>query len=109
MAGRQEKLQKSSQRSNSSFQENNKMQDLIAYTYGSVTKDQSGPWGFAVKQGATAIHEDSAAFTVSASSFNLGDGSSHACPPPLDYLKRWLRTHMPSSSDSMSLLQKVEW
>ena len=32
----------------------------IVYTDGSVTKDQSG-WGFTVKQGATTIHEDSAA------------------------------------------------
>jgi len=36
------------------------------YTDGSVTKDQSG-WGFTVKQGATTIHEDSAAYTVSTS------------------------------------------
>ena len=35
-----------------------------------VTKDQSG-WGFNVKQGATTIHEDSAAYTVSTSSFTM--------------------------------------
>ena len=33
---------------------------LIVYTDGSVTKDKSG-WGFTDKQGATTIHEDSAA------------------------------------------------
>ena len=49
------------------IQENSKPQDLIAYTDGSVTKDQSG-WGLTVKPGATTIHEDSAAYTVSASS-----------------------------------------
>ena len=43
-----------------------KPQDLIVYTDGSVTKDQSG-WGFTVKQGATLIHEDIAAYTVSTS------------------------------------------
>ena len=32
------------------IEENSKPQDLIAYTHGSVTKDQSG-WGFTVKQG----------------------------------------------------------
>ena len=52
------------------IQENSKPQDLIMYTDGSVTKDQSG-WGFAVKQGATTIHEDSAAYTVSASSLTM--------------------------------------
>ena len=46
------------------IQENSKPQDLIVYTDDSVTKDQSG-WGFTVKQGATIIHEDSAAYTVS--------------------------------------------
>ena len=40
---------------------NSKPQDLIVYTGGSVSKDQSG-WGFSVKQGATAIHVDSAAY-----------------------------------------------
>ena len=49
------------------IEENSKPQDLIMYTDGSVTKHQSG-WGFTVKQGATIIHEDSAAHTVSTSS-----------------------------------------
>ena len=48
------------------IQQNNKLPDLIVYTDGSVTKDQSG-WGFTVKQGATTIHEDSTAYTVSIS------------------------------------------
>ena len=52
------------------IQQNSKPQDLIVYTDGSVTKDQSG-WGFTVKQGATTIHEDSAAYTVSASSLTM--------------------------------------
>ena len=52
------------------IQENSKPQDLIMYPDGSVTKHQSG-WGFAVKQGATTIHEDSAAYTVSASSLTM--------------------------------------
>ena len=37
------------------IEENSKPQDLIVYSDGSVTKDQSG-WGFTVKQGATTIH-----------------------------------------------------
>ena len=40
------------------------------YTDGSVTKDQSG-WGVTVKQGATTIHEDSAANMVSTSSLTV--------------------------------------
>ena len=50
--------------------ENSKPQDLIVYTDGSVTKGQSG-WAFTVKQGATTIHEDSAAFTVSTASLTM--------------------------------------
>ena len=48
------------------IQENSRPQDLIVHTDGSVTKDQSG-WGFTVKQGATTIHEDSAAYIYSLS------------------------------------------
>ena len=40
---------------------------------GSVTKDQS-EWGFTVNQGATTIHEESAAYTVSGSSLTISDG-----------------------------------
>ena len=50
--------------------ENSKPQDPIVHTDGSVTKDQSG-LGFTVKQGATAIHEDSAAYTVSTVSLTM--------------------------------------
>ena len=42
----------------------------MVYTDDSVTKDQSG-WGFTVKQGATTIHEDSAAYTVSTSTLTM--------------------------------------
>ena len=62
----------------------------------SVTKDQSR-WGFTVKQGATTIHEDSAAYTVSSSSLTM---EVKAATRAL----RWIvsrgdrRTHMPSSS-----------
>ena len=52
------------------IQENSEPQDLIVYTDGSFTIDQSG-WGFTVKQGATTIHEDSAAYTVSTSSLTM--------------------------------------
>ena len=52
------------------IQENSKLQDLIVYTDGSVTKDQSG-WGFTVKQGVTTTHEDIAAYTVSTSSLMM--------------------------------------
>ena len=77
------------------IQESSKPQDLIVYSHGSVTKDQSG-WGFTVKQGATAIHEDSAAPTVSTSSLTMEvEAVIHAL--------RWIasggdRSHMPSSS-----------
>ena len=88
-------------------QENIKPQDLIVYTDGSVTKDQSG-WGFTVKQGATTIHEDSAAYTVSTSSLTMEvEAVIHALC--------WIAsrgdsqtTHAIILIDSMSLLQKVK-
>jgi len=40
------------------------------YTDGSVIKEQPG-WGFTVKQGATTIYEDSAAYKVSTSSLTV--------------------------------------
>ena len=77
------------------------------YTDGSVTKDQSG-WGFTVKQGATTIHEDGAAYTVSTSSFTMEvEAVIHAL--------RWIAsrgdsrtTHAIILTDSMSLLQKMK-
>jgi len=77
------------------------------YTDGSVTKDQSG-WCFTVKQGATTIHEDSAAYTVSTSSFTMEvEAVTHAL--------RWIASLADSRTtlaiilaDSMSLLQKVK-
>ena len=82
--------------------------DLIVYIDGSVTKDQSG-WGFTVKQGATLIHEDIAAYTVSTSSLTMEvEAVTHA--------HRWIAsrgdnqsTHAIFLTDSMSLLQKMEW
>ena len=52
------------------IQENSKPQDRRMYIDGSATNDQSG-WGFIVKQGATTIHEDSAAYMVSTSSLTM--------------------------------------
>ena len=42
---------------------NSKPHDIMIYTDGSVTKDRSG-WGFTVKQGGRAVHEDSGAHRV---------------------------------------------
>ena len=89
------------------IQQNNKLPDLIVYTDGSVTKDQSG-WGFTVKQGATTIHKDSAAYTVSTSSLTMEvEAVTHAL--------RWIassgdsqKTHAIIFTDSTSLLQKVK-
>jgi ribonuclease HI len=80
---------------------------ISVYTDGSVTKDQSG-WGFTVKQGATTIHEDSAAYEVSTSSLTMEtEAVTHAL--------RWIAsrgnsqtTHAIILTDSMSLLQKVK-
>ena len=88
-------------------QENSKPQDLIVYTDGSVTKDQSG-WGFTVKQGATTIHEHSAPYTGSTSSLTMEvEAVTHAL--------RWIATrgdrrttHTILLRDSVSLLQKVK-
>ena len=46
------------------------------YSNGTATKDRSG-WGFTVKQGATAIPEDSAAYTVSTSSLKRKQNQSY--------------------------------
>ena len=86
-------------------EEYSKPQDLIMYTDCSVTKDQSG-WGF--KQGATTLHEDSAACTVSTSSLTMEvEAVIHALC--------WIAsrgdsqtTHAIILIDSMSLLQKVK-
>ena len=57
-------LERPASRTNSEIklliQENGKLQDLFAYTDGSVTKDQLGR-GFTAKQCETTIHGDSAA------------------------------------------------
>ena len=57
-------------------------------------KDQSG-WGFTVKQGATAIHEDSAGLNLQ---LDNGGGSSHPCPPVGLPQEVTVGPHMPSSS-----------
>ena len=91
------------------IQENGKYtQDLIMYTEGSFTKDQSG-WGFTGKQGATTIHEDSAAYEDTTSILTTEvEAITHAL--------RWIAsrgdsqtTHAIIFTDSMSLLRKVEW
>ena len=89
------------------IQENSKPQDLIVYTDGSVTKDLSGR-GFTVKQCATTIHEDSAAYTVSTSSLTMeAEAVTHAL--------RWIAsrgdsqtTHAIILTHSISLLQNVK-
>ena len=79
------------------IQENSKQQDPID---GSVSKDQS-EWGFTVKQGATTIHEDSAAYMVSTSSLTIQlEAVTHA--------RCWIASRGDSQiihdiSDSMSL------
>ena len=88
------------------IRENSKPQDLIVYTDGSVTRDQSG-WGFTVKQGETTTHENSGACTFSTSSF----------PTEVEAVTRavrWIASRGDSRTadaiiftDSMSLLQKV--
>ena len=90
------------------IQENNRPQYLLVYTDGS--KDQSG-WSFTVKQGATTIHEESAAYTVSTSTLAMEvEAITHAL--------HWIASRGDSRTtraiivtDSMSLLQKVtvEW
>ena len=68
------------------------------YTDGSVSKDQS-EWDFTVKQGATTIREDSAAYTVSTSSLTMEvEAVTHAL--------RWTAILL---TDSVSLLQSEKW
>ena len=70
------------------IQENSKPQDLIVYTDGSLSKDQSG-WSFTVKQGVTTVHEDSAAYMVSTSSLTREvEAVTHTLCP-----KRWQSDH----------------
>ena len=47
-----------------------KPHDIVIYTDGSVTRDRSG-WGFTVKQGQRAEHEDSGAHRVTISSLTM--------------------------------------
>ncbi len=80
------------------IQENSKPQDLIVYTDGSVSKDQS-EWDFIVTQGATTIREDSAAYLVSTSSLTVDvEAVTHAL--------RWIAILL---TDSVSLLQSEKW
>ena len=74
------------------------------YTDGSITKDQSG-WGFTVKQGATTIHEDSAACMVSTSSLTM---EVEVVTHVFRGLPRevTVRPHMPSSSQIQSVCYK---
>ena len=73
----------------------------------SVTKDQSGWWGFTVKQVTTTPHEDSAAYTVSATSLTIEvEAVTHAL--------RWLSsrgysrtTHAILLTDSVNLVQTM--
>ena len=49
---------------------NSKPHDIVIYTDGSVTRDQSG-WGFWAKQGGRTVHEDSGAHTVTTSGLTM--------------------------------------
>ena len=76
------------------------------YSDGSVTNDQSG-WGFNVKQGATTIHDDSTACTVSTSLTMEVEAVTHA--------PRWIASRDDSQTsraiiliDSRSLIPKVK-
>ena len=102
MASRQNRV-----RDQASHSRKQKTQDLIVYTDGSVTKDQSG-WGFTVKQGVTTIHEDSAAYTVSTSSLTMeAEAVTHAIRSTASSGDSQT-THATILTDSMNLLQKVK-
>ena len=49
---------------------NSKPNDIVTYTDGSVTRDQSS-WTFTVKQGGRTVHEDSGAQRVTTSSLTI--------------------------------------
>ena len=61
------------------IQENSRLQDLLVYTDCSVTKSERpvrvGFHCHSVRQGATTIHEDNAAYTVSTSSLTVEVGA----------------------------------
>ena len=77
------------------------------YNDGSVLKDQSG-WCFSVKQGATTIDEDSAAYMVSTSSLTMEvEAVTHALRRVAS-LADSRTTLTIILTDSMSLLQKVK-
>ena len=58
------------------IQENSKLQDLILFTEGLVTKRQSG-WGFTVKQCVTTINKDSVTYKQPNIQLDERSGSSH--------------------------------
>ena len=84
------------------IQENSKPQDLIVYTDGSVTEDQSG-WGFIVKQGRQY------------SLYDLRHSSLTVELEAVTHALRWIAsrggcqtTHAITLADSVRLLQKVK-
>ena len=86
---------------------NSKPHDIVIYTDGALTKDQSG-WGFPVKQGGRTVHEDSGAHRVTTSSLIMEvDAVTHAIQRLASERDAQI-THAIILTDSMNLLQKVE-
>ena len=86
---------------------NSKPHDIMIYTDGSVTTDQSG-WGFIVKHGARTVHEDNGAHRVTTSSLTMeAEADTHAIKG-LTSQRDAQFTHAIIPTDSMNLLQKVE-
>ena len=86
---------------------NSKPHDIVIYTDGSVTRDQSG-WGFTFKQGGRIVHEDSGAHRVTTSSLTMEvEAVTRAIQWQASQHEAQIM-HAVILTDSMNLLHKVE-
>ena len=86
---------------------NSKRHDIVIYTDGSVTRERSG-WGFTVKQGGRAVHEDSGAHRVTTSSLTIEvEAVTHAIQRLASQRDAQI-SHAIILTDSKNLPQKME-
>ena len=86
---------------------NSKPHDIVIYTDGSVTRDQSG-WGFTIKQAGRTAHGDNGAHRATTSSLTIEIEAVTNVVQWLVSQRDAQTTHAIILTDSVNLLQKVE-
>ena len=86
---------------------NSKPHDIVIYTDGTITRDQSG-WGFTGEQGGRTVNEDSGAHRIRISSLTMEVEAVRQTIQRLASRRDAQITHAILLTDSMNLLQKVE-